>query len=87
MAQTFSDNALLAHPKPEFEYYRRFNGSTYVDWVDTAEVIANVTAGRRPQKRYRIANNEYICQADGTTFILAVPNGGGSSSLEGTLFS
>lgn len=86
MAQTSSDNFLLTHPKPEFEYYRRFDGANYVDWANTTEVINNVPLTRRPHKTYRIAGLDYLCEANGTTFTPKSSAGGGAS-FTGNLFS
>jgi hypothetical protein len=68
MAQTYSDNSLLTHPKPEFEHYRKNTLGVYTDWVDEADVIATITIGRRTQKTFRISGADYICEADGLTF-------------------
>jgi hypothetical protein len=68
MAQTYSDNYSLAHPKPEFEHYRKNVAGSYEDWDDTADVISNVPAGRRPHKTYRINGSDFICESDGLTF-------------------
>lgn len=73
MSQIYSDNILLTHPKPEFEYYRKNTAGVYTDWLNTSEVIAAVPSNRRTQKTFRINGLDYICESDGVTFTNKIP--------------
>lgn len=63
-----SDNRLEQHNKPVQAYERRFNGTTYVDWTNEAEVNAAYNIAYRPNKYFWINGSFFQCESDGVTY-------------------
>ncbi len=79
MAEIRSDNRAEFHPKPVQEYERRFTGSTWVDWADTAELEAVYNVAYRPNKYFWINGHYFECLSDGVTYRQIDGGGGGGS--------
>lgn len=82
MAEVRSDNRLEQHPKPTQEYERRFTGTTWVDWVDTAELEAVYNVAYRPNKYFWINGDYFECLSDGVTYRKITGGGGGSGTVQ-----
>ncbi len=79
MSEIRSDNRLEQHPKPVQEYERRFTGSTWVDWADTAELEAVYNVAYRPNKYFWINGHYFECLSDGVTYRQIDGGGGGGT--------
>jgi hypothetical protein len=87
MSEVRSDNRLEQHPKPVQEYERRFNGTTWVDWADTAELEAVYNVAYRPNKYFWIDGDYFECLSDGVTYRQITGGGSGSGNCSVTSFT
>ncbi len=85
MSEIRSDNRLEQHPKPVQEYERRFTGSTWVDWADTAELEAVYNVAYRPNKYFWINGHYFECLSDGITYRQITGGGGGFTTADNGL--
>ena len=77
-----SDNRLEQHPKPVQEYERKLVGSSYVDWVDFAEMEAVYNAAYRLNKYFWVAGIYYECYGTSSYRPVGAGAGGGLSVAE-----
>lgn len=78
MSEIISDNLLNKHPKPMQEHERKFNGTGYEDWIDTAEFEAAYELEYRKNKYVWIADHYYEVLDDGVTYREIGGGGGGN---------
>ena len=82
MAEIRSDNRLELHPKPTQEYERRFNGTTWVDWTDFAQMEAVYNVAYRLNKYFWVAGVYYQCYGNSLYRAIAGSGGGNATILE-----